>query len=143
MLGSILFELSDISLVTNIGQATAQHLSCDLTFVARGRIRQTKYFFPVYRKPWERVLPILVTLTSHSNSDFKRSNISFNENKPDGVDPIPTVSTIAFERKKKEFHGYRQTVSWKGPASSCTLNFERMLSVRIDDYAKDGGSREV
>ena len=137
MLGSILFELSDISLVT------AQHLSCDLTFVARGRMRQTKYFFPVCGKPWERVLPILVTLTSHSDSDLKRSKISFRENKPDGVYLIPTVSTIVFERKKKELDGYRQTVSWKGPAPSCTLNFERTLSVKIDGYAKDGGSREV
>ena len=31
--------------------------------------------------------PILVTLTSHSDSNFERSNFSFKENKPDGVDP--------------------------------------------------------
>ena len=30
--------------------------------------------------------PILVTLTSRSDSDFERSNISLKENKPDGVD---------------------------------------------------------
>ena len=29
---------------------------------------------------------ILVTLTSHCNSDFECSNISFNENNLDGVD---------------------------------------------------------
>ena len=30
--------------------------------------------------------PILVTLTSRSDSNFKLSNISLKENKPDGVD---------------------------------------------------------
>ena len=30
---------------------------------------------------------ILVTLTSRSSSNFERSNISLEENKPDGVDP--------------------------------------------------------
>ena len=29
--------------------------------------------------------PILVTLTSHSDYDFERSNVSLKENKPDGV----------------------------------------------------------
>ena len=37
-------------------------------------------------KPWERVSPILVTLTSRSDSNFERSNISLKENKWDGVD---------------------------------------------------------
>ena len=37
-------------------------------------------------KPWERMSPILVKLTSYSDSNFERSNISFKENKPDGVD---------------------------------------------------------
>ena len=31
--------------------------------------------------------PILVTLTSHSDSDFERLNVNLKENKPDGVDP--------------------------------------------------------
>ena len=31
--------------------------------------------------------PILVTLTSHSDSNFERSGFSFKENKPDHVDP--------------------------------------------------------
>ena len=31
--------------------------------------------------------PILVALKSHSDSNFERSNISFKENEPDGVDP--------------------------------------------------------
>ena len=35
----------------------------------------------------KKVSSILVTLTSHSDSDFKRSNVSLKENKPDGVNP--------------------------------------------------------
>ena len=31
--------------------------------------------------------PILVTLTSCSDSDFESSNVSLKENKPDGVNP--------------------------------------------------------
>ena len=42
----------------------------------------------VCRKPWEGVSPILVTLTSRSDSNFERSNISLKENKRDGVDLI-------------------------------------------------------
>ena len=38
-------------------------------------------------KPLEKVSPILVTLTSRSDSDFERSNVSLKENKPDGVNP--------------------------------------------------------
>ena len=45
---------------------------------------------------------------SHSDSIFKRSNISFKENKPDGVDSN-SVSTVAFETKTEEFYGFRQT----------------------------------
>ena len=31
--------------------------------------------------------PILVALTSHTDSNFERSNSSFKENIPDGIDP--------------------------------------------------------
>ena len=34
------------------------------------------------------------------DSNFERSNISFKENRPDGVDPNSKVSTVAFERNK-------------------------------------------
>ena len=34
-----------------------------------------------------KVSPILVTLTSHSDSDFECLNVSLKENKPDGVNP--------------------------------------------------------
>ena len=40
----------------------------------------------VCRKPYERVSPILFTLTSRSDSNFECSNISLKENKRDGVD---------------------------------------------------------
>ena len=43
LLDGVLFELSNISHVNNIGQATAQHLSCDSMFVASDRMRRTKY----------------------------------------------------------------------------------------------------
>ena len=39
------------------------------------------------RKTAGKVSPILVTLTSRSDSDFERSNVSLKENKPDGVNP--------------------------------------------------------
>ena len=54
--------------------------------------------------------PILVTLTSHVDSDFEHSNISFKENKPDGVDMNSNVLTTAFERTKEKFYCFRQTV---------------------------------
>ena len=44
------------------------------------------FIHTVCGKPWERVSPILVTLTSRGDSNFERSNISLKENKPDGVD---------------------------------------------------------
>ena len=39
------------------------------------------------RKTMGKVSPILVTLTSRSDSDSERSNVSLKENKPDGVNP--------------------------------------------------------
>ena len=39
------------------------------------------------RKTVGKVSPILVTLTSRSDSDFESSNVSLKENKPDGVNP--------------------------------------------------------
>ena len=44
--------------------------------------------------------PILVTLTSRSDSDFERSNISFKENTPDGVDMNFNGFATAFEKTK-------------------------------------------
>ena len=44
--------------------------------------------------------PILVTLTSRSDSDFERSNISLKENKPDGVDP--NSNDIGYYVRKNE-----------------------------------------
>ena len=45
MLDSLLFELSTISHVMNIGQETAQHLSRDLMFVVSDKMTQIKYLF--------------------------------------------------------------------------------------------------
>ena len=53
--------------------------------------------------------PILVMLTSRSDSDFERLNISFKENKPDGVDLNSSSLTSAFEKAKEKFYGFRQT----------------------------------
>ena len=39
------------------------------------------------RKTVGKVSPILVTLTSRSDSEFESSNVSLKENKPDGVNP--------------------------------------------------------
>ena len=36
----VLFELSNIGHVTNIGQETAQHLTCDLAFVVSDKMTQ-------------------------------------------------------------------------------------------------------
>ena len=55
--------------------------------------------------------PILVTLTSRSDSNFERLNINLKENKRDGVHPNPTVSNTGFERTKEKFDGFRQTVN--------------------------------
>ena len=39
------------------------------------------------RKTVGKVLPILVTLTSHNDSNFESSNVSLKESKPDGDNP--------------------------------------------------------
>ena len=39
------------------------------------------------RKTVGKASPILVTLTSRSDSDVESSNVSLKENKPDGVNP--------------------------------------------------------
>ena len=57
-------------------------------------------------KPKERVSPILVMLMSHSGSSFERSNISFKENEPDGIDPKPNGFYHCIQ--KKELYDFRQ-----------------------------------
>ena len=59
------------------------------------------------RKTVGKVSPILVTLTSRSNSDFERSKVSLKENRPDGVDP--NSNDIDYYVRKNEY-GFRQTV---------------------------------
>ena len=66
--------------------------------------------------------PILVMLTSRSDSDFERSNISLTENKPDGVDPNSNWGSItAFERTKENFYGFWQTEVTRYLAIICIL----------------------
>ena len=45
--------------------------------------------------------PIPVTRRSGSNSDFEWLNVSFKENKPNGVIRTLAISTAAFERMKE------------------------------------------
>ena len=56
-----------------------------------------------------KVSPILVKLTSRSDSDFESSNVSLKENKPDGVNRTLTISTTTFEIMEEKFSGFRQT----------------------------------
>ena len=60
------------------------------------------------RKTVGKVSPILVTLTSRSDSNFESSNVNLKEAKPDGV--IPNSNGIDYYvRKNEEFYGFRQT----------------------------------
>ena len=66
------------------------------------------------RKTVEKASPILVTLTSSSDSDVESSNVSLKENKPDGVNPnsndtLLRSNSTTFERMKEKFYGFRQT----------------------------------
>ena len=45
------------------------------------------YHYCSLRKTVGKVSLILVTLTSRNDSDFESSNVSLQENKPDGVNP--------------------------------------------------------
>ena len=44
--------------------------------------------------------PILVTLTSNSDSDFESSNVSLKENKPDGVNPNSNDIDFYFQKNE-------------------------------------------
>ena len=61
---------------------------------------QITAYSSVCGKRWERVSPIVVTLTSHSDSTFERSNISFKENKPGGVDPVSNGFYFCVRKKE-------------------------------------------
>ena len=50
---------------------------------------KSSVFLYSLRKTVGKVSPTLVTLTSRSDSDFERSNVSLKENKPDGANPNP------------------------------------------------------
>ena len=54
--------------------------------------------------------PILVALTSRSDSDFERSNISLKENKRYGVDSNSDGFDYCVRKNEGKFYGFRQTV---------------------------------
>ena len=67
------------------------HLSIEqeMYMFKMNRLLDSLTFFFLYRlrKTVGKVSPILVTLTSRSDSDFEQSNVSLKENKPDGASP--------------------------------------------------------
>ena len=60
-----------------------------MTLTAENRylLSNSTLFLLSLRKIVGKVSPILVTLTSRSDSDVESSNVSLKENKPDGVNP--------------------------------------------------------
>ena len=61
-------------------------LGTDQSQKTQGFVLQILWHYLSLRKTVGKVSPILVTLTSRSDSNFERSNISLKETKPDGVD---------------------------------------------------------
>ena len=55
-----------------------------------------------------KVPPILVTLTSRSDSDFERSNVSLKECMMTLIRTL-TISIATFQRMNEKFYGFRQT----------------------------------
>ena len=81
--------------------------------------------------------PILATLTSRSDSNFERSNISLKENKRNGVDPISNGLECCVRKNEGKIYGFRQTeLVLHGATFFATCP-------AMDDYAKDGGPGEV
>ena len=66
-------------------------------------------FNSVCGKPWEKVSPILVTLTSRSDSNFERSNMSLKDNNRDCVDSNSNGFDYSVRKNKGKFYGFRQT----------------------------------
>ena len=89
-------------------------------------------YYSACGKPWERVSPILITLTSRNDSNFEQSNISLQENKWNGVDLNSTGPTAAFEtrfeRTKEKYYGFQQTVF----INRACISYELARSVRKD-----------
>ena len=61
------------------------------------------------RKTVRKVSSILVTLTSHNDSDFERSNVSLKENKPDGGNPNSNDIDYHVRKNEGKFYGFWQT----------------------------------
>ena len=56
-----------------------------------------------------KMSPILVTLMSHSDSDFESSNVSLKENKPNGVNQNSNDTDCYVRKSELKFDGFRQT----------------------------------
>ena len=69
--------------------------------------------------------PILVTLTSRSDSDFEISNVSLKENKPDGVNP--NSNDIDYYVRKNEGKIRWFSVDWNGNLSYDQNMIENMI----------------
>ena len=65
--------------------------------------------------------PILVTLTSRSDSGFERSNINLKKISQMALMSTLMVLTTAFERTKQKFYGLRQTILWYFDSSCMDL----------------------
>ena len=61
-------------------------LGTDQSQKTQGIVSQILLHYLNLRKTVRKVSPILVTLTSRSDSNFERLNISLKETKPDGID---------------------------------------------------------
>ena len=75
----------------------------------QGFVSQILLHYLSLRKTVRKVSPILVTLTSRSDSNFERSNISLKKLNRMALIRTLTVSTTAFEITKGKFDGFRQT----------------------------------
>ena len=74
------------------------------------------------RKTAGKASPILVTLTSRSDSDVESSNVSLKENKPDGVDP--NSNDIDYYVRKNE-----GKILWF--SADCVRSFCRTLKYKL------------
>ena len=73
--------------------------------------------------------PILVTLASQSDSNFERSNISFKENKPDGVDP--NSNGFYYYVRKKEGRTLRSSADC---FIKCNIKLYKGMSNIVKDF---------
>ena len=91
----------------NVGKWASKPLKIGQTNVSSTDVGSTTN--TVYGKPLRKVSPILVTLTSRSDSDSECSNVSLKENKPDGVNPNSNDIEYYIRKNEGKLYGFRQT----------------------------------